>query len=213
MARRDIAEQLKEFRTLIANSRNHSGINQALTDFGYPLQNLEKGQALLEKFTMLHSLKSDQYGAKLNATDTVRADLQQLKNIFNEHLTLARLAFKEDRGLQNTLKLNTPLPGRRSAFIEQAAHFYSKVILHHNSLKRYGVTKAELEQAQVMVTALIQSQQQQAQKTGEAQSATQQCNLALKELQVWVRGYKAIVRLALGNDPQLLEIVGILVKV
>lgn len=212
MKSRKLAEQIRACRTLIDNSLNHQGIRTALTDFGYPLQNIDKGKALFEKFMMLHGLQSDQYGAKLNATDTVLSDLQLLKTTYQEHRTLARLAFNEDRGLQNALKLNTRTPKERAAFVDQVANFYNKIIHHQAGLKRYGVTKAELEQAQAMVNALIQSQQQQSQKMGEAQSATQQRNQALKDLQRWVKGYKAILQVALEDDPQLLEVVGILVK-
>lgn len=79
-------------------------------------------------------------------------------------------------------------------------------------MQGYGTTKAELEQMQAMVTSFIQSQQQQTQKTGDAQLATQRRNAVLKQLQQWVRGYRSIARVALEDQPQLLEVLGILVK-
>jgi cell fate (sporulation/competence/biofilm development) regulator YlbF (YheA/YmcA/DUF963 family) len=207
-----IAEQTKEARILIYNSRQHAGIRQALVDFGYPIENLEKGQALLEHFLLLQSTKRQNYGAKLNATETVVNELQQLKDAYDEHFMLARLAFKQNRGLQKTLGLTDACPTRRAALVEQIANFYEQLLPNHAAVKRYGLTRAEIEQAQASVAAFIQLQQQQAQRKGEAQSATQQRNQALKNLQQWVRGYRAIVRVALTEQPQLLEVLGLLVR-
>lgn len=213
MVSKPIAEQIKEARTLIDNSRQHPGIRQALTTFGYPLKNIDQGNLLLEQFLLLHRTMQDQYGAKLNATDTVRNEWQQLKATYGEHLTLARLAFKNDRGIQQALGIDRKQPTRRAAYTERLTRFYNNVLPHHKALQAYGTTKAELEQAQAMIEAFVQAQQQQAQRRGEAQSATQQRNAALKELQKWVRGYRAIVRVVLQDQPQLLEVLGILVRV
>ena len=212
MHSKSIAEQIKEARTLIENSRNNPDILQALTKFGYPVKNIEKGQVLLEQLVLLHRARQQDYGAQLSATDTVLTELQQLKSAYDEHLTLARMVFKEDRGLQKALGFDNPYPSRRSAFTEQVANFYDNILPHHEAMQRYGITKAELEQAQAMVTAFIQSQQQQVQKTGEAQLATRKRNIALKKLQRWVQGYRAIVRVALMDQPQLLEVLGILMR-
>ena len=207
-----IAEQTKEARLLIENSRQHAGIRQALVDFGYPIKNLEKGKALLEHFLMLQGAKRQNYRAQLNATDVVVTEFQQLKDTYDEHLALARLAFKQDRGMQKALGLHAPYPKRRSDFTEQVSSFYEQLLPQHQTVARYGLTQAEIEQAQATVAAFIQSQQQQAQRKGEAQSATRQRNQALKNLQRWVRGYRAIVRVALADEPQLAEVLGLLVR-
>ena len=209
---RSIPEQIKEARMLINNSRQHPGIKQALVDFGYPIKNLEKGQARLEHFLLLQRAKRQNYGAKLNATETVVTELQQTKNTYDEHLTLARLAFKQNRGLQETLGLTDAYPSRRAALVEQMANFYEQLLPHHQAVARYGLTRAEIEQAQASVAAFVQSQQQQTQRKGEAQAATQARNQALKNLQQWVRGYRAIVRVALAEEPQLAEVLGLLVR-
>lgn len=213
MVSKSIAEQIKEARTLIDNSRQHPGIRQALTTFGYPLKNIDRGHLLLEQFLLLHRAMQDQYGAKLNATDTVQTEWQQLKATYDEHLTLAKLAFKNHRGTQQTLGIDRPRPSRRAAYTEQLTRFYNNLLPHHKAMQAYGTTKGELEQARAMVEAFVQAQQQQTQKRGEAQSATQQRNVALKQLQRWVQGYRAIVRVALQDQPQLLEVLGILVRV
>jgi hypothetical protein len=209
---RSIAEQTKEARTLITNSRQHPDIQRALTDFGYSIKNLEKGQALLEHFLLLQSAKRQNYGAKLSATAAVYTELEQVKATYDEHRTLARLAFKNDRGLQTTLGLYEPYPDRRSAFTALVTNFYAQLLPHHKAVQRYGLTRAEIEQAQATVVAFVEAQQQQTQRKGEAQSATQKRNQALKNLQQWVRGYRAIVRVALADNPQLLEVLGLLVR-
>lgn len=138
--------------------------------------------------------------------------MQQLKDAYDEHLTLARLAFKQNRGLRKALGLDDAYPKRRAALVEQIANFYTLLLPHHEVVERYGLTRAEIEQAQAAMVAFVEAQQQQTQRKGEAQAATQQRNQALKNLQQWVRGYRAIVRVALAEEPQLLEALGVLVR-
>lgn len=99
---RSIPAQIKEARTLIGNSREHASIQQALTDFGYPIQNLEKGQALLEQFLLLQRAKRQNYGAKLNATETV---VNELQHWVRGYRAIVRVALADDPQLLEVLGL------------------------------------------------------------------------------------------------------------
>lgn len=63
-----------------------------------------------------------------------------------------------------------------------------------------------------MVEALSTACQQQLQRIGEAQDATEKRDEVLKEIDDWMKDFKAAARLALKDHPQWLEILGIKVK-
>ena len=56
-----------------------------------------------------------------------------------------------------------------------------------------------------MVEALHSVRQQQLQSKGDAQDATEKRNMARKALKTWMSRFRKTARLALQDDPQLLE--------
>ena len=70
----------------------------------------------------------------------------------------------------------------------------------------------ELAQTQAMIEAMSSAKQHYKSLIGEAQMATQQRNAALKDLDVWVRKFTKVARIALEEQDQLLEGMGLLVR-
>ncbi len=211
MSAKTIQQQLKEARTIIENAMKNPEIQQKLQTIGYLPENLQKGKELLETAVMLHQLKRDCYGEQYEATDTVQQDFKGLRAIYKDHMTLAQIALRGHRGAQTKLGINQPLAKSRSGWTVQALNFYSKAPQYQKHLSRFGITKAEMEQALAAVEAFVDLQDDQTDKIGAAQRSTQQQQQALKDLKKWVRGFKAIIRVAMEEDDQLLEALGMYV--
>ncbi len=78
-------------------------------------------------------------------------------------------------------------------------------------MQRYDIPRAELEQALSQLQSVRALRLTSLQKKGQAQHATQQRDMAMKELQEWLSRFRAAARLALADEPQLLEVLGIVV--
>lgn len=211
MTEKKVVSQVTEARILIENTRKNPEIQRKLAAFGFSLKNLEQGSVLVEQITMLQRLKKEKYGMQYDATDYLHTEQEAIKDIFEDHRALACIVFKKQRGMKANLGLGKALSRNRAIWSEQVANFYAKIIENHEAMARFAVTKAELEQAQAMVTAFIEAQNQQVEKKGMAQRTTHQRKEAQKKLSVWVKGFKSIARMALADDPELLEYVGIVV--
>lgn len=209
MREKTIVDQVQEARTLIETTRKHPEIQKKLLGLGYAAKNLEQGTALANQVTLLQRSKREKYGVQYDTTDTLQADYQALKDVWEDHLKLARIAFKKQRGMQENLGLNEPRAKSRAQWTEQAANFYNKITGQYEVMARFGVTKAELDQAQAMVAAFAGVQNEQVRTQGEAQYTTWQRNEARKALRQWVQGFKAMARIALKDDHALLEILDI----
>ena len=211
MKEKIVVQELKEALILIENSTTHPVVQKKLTDFGITPKVLKEGKALAEQLTTFQRQVKTLYGYQYEATKTLNADYVALKGVYEQHLTLARLACKDQPGLQSSLGLKGARAHRRAEWTEQVANFYDKLTQQPQIVERFGVTLAELEQAQAMVAAFEEVQRTQTQKKGEAQRNTRQRNEARKKLQKWVKGFKNIAQLALQEDEELLETLGIIV--
>ncbi len=187
---------------------NHSGIQQKLNRVSYDRKTILKGKALNENVRLLQSAKKDHYGAKATVTDTLAANLTEAQRMYHEQVTLARLAFKDDRGMQMKLEITGPRKKSKNGWFAQAMTFYGKVDEMAPAMAGYGVTLETLQQTRAMVEALATARQQQLQHKGEAQNATEQRDIALRAMDRWMSDFRAAARVALKDNPQWLEMLG-----
>lgn len=193
----------------IENTLNNPQILKKMSAYSYDRKKLQAGKALNEKAHMLQLAKHESYGAQYTSTDALEADLAQTKILYNKHLVLARLVFEENRGMQAKLQLKSARKRAKDAWLSQARVFYSRAEEIGPEMGKYGISREMLEQARAMVEALMTTRQQQMQRMGEAQSATCQRDQAIKAMEAWMRDFRQVARLALQDDPQMLEALGI----
>ena len=130
-------------------------------------------------------------------------------------LKVARVAFKRNSGVATQLDLAGTRKKSLSGWMAQANQFYKnalgdKAILAE--LKEFGITEQKLRAGLAELAVIEQANLVQEKEKGEAQAATQKRDAALDELQDWLSDYLAIAKVALEDDPQLLEGLGILVR-
>lgn len=208
---KSIAQQLDEADIMLTNAMQHPIVRQRLAEYGYPLTRLETGMQNLNATRLQVSTKNDLYTQKESSDKAFRTDMAQLKSWFTEHRRIAKLAFRHQAAKYDSLQLDAPVQRRQAPWLAQVDTFYSKLLPQSKVMQRYDVPKSELEQAQATVESLKATRIARFQTKGEAQHATQQQSLALKELRQWLTRFKAAARLALVDEPQLLEILGIVV--
>lgn len=201
--------QIVDAQRTIENALNHKEIQKGLSAFRYARKKLLEGKALCEQTHMLHMSKFDKYGSQYQTSNTLKEEVALVKMQYKRHLQIARLAFEDNRGVQEKLKLKGKRKENLDGWLEQATAFYYYIDGVMEDITRYGADQEELIQTKVMVEALSATKQQQLQTRGEAQHATQQRNIALKQLNNWMKKFRQTARIALQEEPQLLEILGI----
>ena len=211
MREKEIVNEIRKALTLIENGAANPTIQKKMSDFGFAAKNFKEGKTLAEQLTFLQRQVKTCYGHQYDATKALKTDFAALKSTYEDHLALARVACKNQPGLQTSLGLKGPRAQRRAEWTEQVASFYDKLSQQPQLLQRFGITPAEIEQAQAMVTAFQAIQRTQTQKKGEAQRNTRQRNEVRRQLRRWVRGFKTIAQLALQEDEELLEVLGMVV--
>ena len=80
------------------------------------------------------------------------------------------------------------------------------------ALGRFGYSPVKLTAEKALVDAVVTLAQRHAKETGEAQKATVARDAALNKLDTWVGELRTVVKVALADDPQTLEAVGISVS-
>ncbi|MEK6478600.1 hypothetical protein WJR50_13735 [Catalinimonas sp. 4WD22] len=208
--KKSLQEELGAGRVTIKNAMENAEIMKTLGKLNYDAKEMNRGWGLLETVYTLQTEKIGKYGSQFGATQSFYEELEETKALYKTHRKLAKIACAGDREKFAKLQLvkNTNAVEK---WLNNASIFYQELLSDSALIVQFGVTIEELQQMQAMIQALLDKRNRQISKKGEAQHATQKRNAALKAYQEWMKGFRLAARFAFRDDPQLLEILGIMV--
>lgn len=211
----NIADKLLNYGILINNAITDTDISDALIVYGVTIEKLKKGKTLLEDLDDLVIAQKMEYGEQLGATDKVKSLWKEANHSYIISLKIARILFKENQLAQTALQLHGLRKISFSGWMHQAQSFYSN--LNENAeflaaFAEYAYTPEKLAKEQKLIDDLEEAKHIQSKEKGEAQQATIDRDKKLDTLDEWISDFKIIVRIALEDNPQRLEKLGILAR-
>lgn len=129
-----------------------------------------------------------------------------------KQLIISRVALRGDRGAEASMQMAGERKKSLSGWLKQAKAFYANSLNNKPILEALGefcVTSEKLKEAQALVLDVESKINAQLKEMGEAQAATVKRDDALDELQEWMSDFVEISRIALENESQYLEVLGI----
>jgi len=216
VSNRSLGDFLQDARILIGNSQTLTPITEVLGEYGYTPDRLAEGQNLLQTAEALSLAQRKEYGEQYEATQATQRAWEVADTAYQKTLRMARLVFAEDVQALAALKLTGPRHQSLAGWLDQAGFFYGNLLAHPGqkaALARFGYTPAKLAAEKALVDAVVAQAQAQAKETGEAQQSTVARDEAVKKLDQWVSELRTVLKVALRDDPEALETVGITVVV
>ncbi|MEK6478089.1 hypothetical protein WJR50_11160 [Catalinimonas sp. 4WD22] len=211
MQKRTVSSELVQAHIAIENALSHEPILKKLAAFNYNQKRMLEGKVLKEELEMLESVKQDKYGQQFSSTDSIYAQQKEIMQRYKQHCKRARMAFEGQRGILEQLQLPGKRKGDFHGLMGQIKAFYTKIEQYAEQVSKFNISPEEVAQTKAMLEALSAARLQQQQSKGEAQHATHQRDAKRKELRKWMSQFRKVARIALADEPQLLESLGILV--
>jgi len=186
---------------------------QAVAAYGYDAARIGEGVAALSEAQTLVSQQAKEYGEAHQATEDLNKAFDKASEAYRKALKVARVVFLDPAAI-GALKLAGPRKESTNGFLEQATPFYDNLVASPTllaTISQYGFSEARVKAEQKLVADVRQAVNAQLRETGEAQLATRNCDKSIDALDTWVSGYRAICKVALADEPQQLEQLGIVV--
>lgn len=215
MAYASIAQQLAAAQLALSNARTDPALSGPLADFGYDAARLDAGWALYTAAATAQQRQSQEYGEQYSASDAFTMAWEAAQADYSRYLKIARITLKGERGANAALGLDGVRKKSWAGWLAQARQFYTNALADATALTalaRFGVSQEKLAAGQALVDGAEALAAAQKKETGEAQQATQERDAALESLDEWLDDFLAIARIALEEQPQALEKMGILVR-
>jgi len=206
---------LAEAELMLSNAASDQTIATALTPFGYTPQRIGEGQTLYQAVKDLHRGQQKEFSEQIAATDAFNAAWDAANKAYGMALRIARVAFKAHLQAAKLLQLQGERHQSIAGWLEQTEAFYAALTSDSAlgaAMAAFGYPAAKLAAEYQAVQAVRGLRNQQSKETGEAQHATEQRDKSLVILDAWLADFRAVSKVALADQSQQLEKLGILAR-
>ncbi len=214
MARKTYAETLKNQRLLVFNSSKPE-ILPFLEKFGIDLPHIKKGEGTFNELMELDKSQKIEYQEQGLAYDNYQDARSHCSHFYKNTLKLIKMASRDDKNLQDRIKIKNGRIRIIEEWISQAVEFYNLVLNENefvSKIVKYGLTAEKLQEERDEISALILLRNEAMSEQGQAQEATNLRDKKREELKDYCYELKTVAIIALEDHPQLLEKLGIIVK-
>ena len=190
-------------------------INQRLNEYGYTTERLQQGQAKFIEVDGMVNTQKLEYNEQYEASNKFYFEWKLAKKFFMRTLKFARIAFEGNTKILNDMRANKSRSKRYDVWRVDARAMYDTLLGDDsliNVMLEFGYSIEKLTAEYEDIKKLDTYYNNFMSEKGEAQNSTLIRDEKLQELLVWRGRLVKVARLALADQPQLLEILGIVVK-
>ena len=199
-------------RTLIAltNALNTPELLAALERFTYDAKAIQEALAIHERIEKLTRQREQALEVQYQTTQLLQQAKEEMLYLFRIHADTARLAYRREAQYQDTLNLSAAAPRETAACLRHIKRFYAHVPVA--MMTKYHVPPKELAQAEKLQQRVQEALALQKKAMSQPQQLTDARQKALAELQTWMRRFDKTAKLAFDDQPQQLEVLGMVVR-
>lgn len=214
MKKNSIADQLSIYRTLIFNSKDPD-VLKALDKVGIDIPYIDVGITIFNEAEFMVRQMSESHQEQDLTYDDFHVTKAKMTLWFNQRLKMVKTLSRNDKDLQDRLKLKTGRVDAIEKWIERGIELYTLLAKEPNFLTKLAarkVTAEVLEAEKAAFENLKTLRNKVAANKGNAQESTRLRNEKLDELNDYCTELKAMAEIAIDGKSQLLEKLGLAVK-
>jgi hypothetical protein len=214
--KRKTEDQLIEnYRVSLTNVENQPVIAATMAEYGYDLTVITKGRELLGATITAFNFNQQEDNESIQARADFDAKLSLMTEKYASHRRKAKVAFRKDEVTLKQLGLTGAYSRAYVKWIVTMKTFYNGVLsnaAHLATLLVFKITEEEISACIAEINALETTRALYLREIGESQEATKKKDKALAELEDWMSDFYAVAKIAMEDQPQLLESLGVLVR-
>jgi len=209
------AATLERYRVALENAETQQEIATIMAEFGYDSAMIEEGKNLFTKTRQSYDLNIQEDDETSENYSIFSEKRESLADTYSLHRKKGKVVFKNDQEIMERLALTGSLPAAYVSWLETVKKFYKEVLKDEElqtKLSRLKITTEELNAANTLISELETARAEYLREKGESQDATKAKDAQFAELDDWMSEFYAVARIALEDNIQLLEALGIIVR-
>ncbi|WP_439130453.1 hypothetical protein [Polaribacter sp.] len=209
------AETLEQYRVALENTASQTEIATIMAEFGYDETLLTEGKTLLTKTREAFDFNQKEDDETTESYNNFATTKENLAKTYSLHRKKAKVIFRKEPTTLSRLALTGSLPTAYIKWLETVKKFYavaSEDTAIQTKLVRLKITLEEISGTITLITNLEEARATYLREKGESQDATKAKDKAFAEIDDWMSEFYAVAKIALEDNPQLLESIGKIVK-
>jgi biotin operon repressor len=218
-----IDKKFMHYELAINNAMTKSELLEALSIYGYNETRMKEGKGYLDDAIKLYEQHKTEYADKYGTADSLKKKTQEAYKIFMKTVKVARIAYKNDVNSQKRLALGEERKKTFSGWIDQAERMYKNFLglsesnvkvnnIDKEAISKFGYNIDKLSKEYELIKKVKDLNMNHKSDTGTAQNATEKKDESIKIIDEWMSDFIKIARIALEDNKQMLEQLGITVK-
>ncbi|WP_461633000.1 PQLLE family protein [Labilibaculum euxinus] len=202
-------------RIALTNAESHYEIKAALIEYGVNETFIAEGWQVFNRAKEAWEQNKMEVSETKLASNVYHKAYHELEMKFKRHRDLSLILFKKDPDMQILLGIKGRFPVVYNKFFDNVKLYYTSIITIPEVQNRMAVIKITPEVATSQLSELDRLLTLRAdfdKEKGESQDTTVSKNTALHELSEWMDNFDILAEIALYDNPQRLEVLGLLVK-
>ena len=209
------AEALEQYRVSFENVEKQSEIATIMAEFGYDETLLTEGKTLLTKTRQAFDFNKKEDDETTEAYKNFTELKENLAKTYGLHRKKGKVIFRKEPTTLNKLALTGSLPTAYIKWLETVKKFYTVAAADsdiQSKLVRLKITTEEINGTIQLITNLELARAEYLREKGESQDSTKSKDKAFGEIDDWMSEFYAVAKIALEDNPQLLESLGKFVR-
>jgi hypothetical protein len=198
----------------LENAEEQPGIAAKMAELSYDSEKIAEGKSLLAQTMQVYMKNKTEDVETSEASAKFKTDRELLEKTFRRHRRKARVVFRKDPVMLQRLAIDDDVPGAYAKLMETVSVFYSEAgkpdVL--DKLARLGITGKDISGGMELASSVSDDRNNYLREVGESEAATKAKDAAMAAMQDWMTEFYAVARIALEDQPQLLEALGRPVK-
>ncbi|GET28164.1 hypothetical protein [Prolixibacter sp. SD074] len=209
------AELLERNRVALENAEQQPEIASAMSDLGYDAAKIAEGKTLLAETQQTYGFNKTEDDETSEAYSSFAANRDAVDEIYRKHRKKAKVIYRKDPLMLAKLNIDGQIPESYAKWLEVVQKFYTEAIADtaiQEKLAGLKISLEELTATQAQIEELKNARTIYRREVGESQEATKKKDAAFAKMDDWMSEFYAVARIALEDQPQLLEALGKIVK-
>jgi hypothetical protein len=209
------AKTLEQYRVTFENTVSQPQIATTMAEYGYDPAKVAEGKALYDSTRQSFDSNQTETDEASAAYATFETKKDQLDNIYSAHRKKAKVVFRDDSTTADKLEISGTMPVAYVKWLETVRKFYKIAIANtdiQTKLARLKISLDDLNAAQALIPEVETLRAAYLKEKGESQDATTVKDTAFAKLDDWMSEFYAVAKIAMEDNPQLLEALGLVVK-
>lgn len=199
---------LEDYRVALENVNAQEQIASAMVEIGYDDAIIAEGRSLLEETLKNYQGNKAEAAERSDSYDSFIHLWDELVDIYSTHRKKAKVVFRNKHAILEQLRVNTSAPSTFVGWIQVVKSFYEELSKDEELQKgvaRLNFTISDITSSLLKLEKLEKARADYMKEKGESQNATQLKDESFRNLDRWMSDFFAVARIALEDNPQLLE--------